>query len=124
MDFRLPVIDEHHGEFWLDHCGALMDVEPMGDEYVHTMCHTIEDPTFDATAMATSPYDDPGAPPAPGSVADPPRSTGRRACPRTGTRTATGPRRSTRPASRCPPEPEPARLKDAFAFSETPVSLG
>lgn len=56
MDFRLKVIDEDHGEFWLDHCGALMDVEPMGDDYVRTMCHTIEDPTFDATAMATSPY--------------------------------------------------------------------
>jgi hypothetical protein len=56
MDFRLKVIDDHHGEFWLDHCGALMDVEPMGDDYVRTMCHTIEDPTFDATAMATSPY--------------------------------------------------------------------
>lgn len=56
MDFRLRVIDDHHGEFWLDHCGALMDVEPMGDDYVRTMCHTIEDPTFDATAMATSPH--------------------------------------------------------------------
>lgn len=56
MDFRLKVIDDHHGEFWLDHCGALMDVEPMGDDYVRTMCHTIEDPTFDATAMATSPH--------------------------------------------------------------------
>lgn len=53
MDFRLQVNDDHHGEFWLDHCGALMDVEPMGDEYVVTMCHTIEDPTFDATAIAT-----------------------------------------------------------------------
>jgi hypothetical protein len=56
MDFRLKVIDDHHGEFWLDHCGALMDVEPMGEDYVRTMCHTIEDPTFDATAMATSPH--------------------------------------------------------------------
>jgi hypothetical protein len=55
MDFRLRVIDAHHGEFWLDHCGALMDVEPMGDEFVRTMCQTIEDPTFDATAMATNP---------------------------------------------------------------------
>ena len=54
MDFRLKVIDDAHGEFWLDHCGALMDVEPMGDEWVHGMCHTIEDPTFDATALATS----------------------------------------------------------------------
>ena len=26
MDFRLRVIDDTHGEFWLDHCGALMDV--------------------------------------------------------------------------------------------------
>ena len=56
MDFRYLVIDETHGEFWLDHCGALMDVEPMGDEYVTTMCHAIEDPTFDATATATSYY--------------------------------------------------------------------
>lgn len=54
MDFRLKVIDDHHGEFWLDHCGALMDVEPMGDDYVRTMCHDIEDPTFDATAIATN----------------------------------------------------------------------
>lgn len=54
MDFRYRVIDADHGEFWLDHCGALMDVEPMGDDYVHTMCHTIEDPTFDATAIATN----------------------------------------------------------------------
>lgn len=28
----------------------------MGDDYVQTMCHTIEDPTFDATATATSPF--------------------------------------------------------------------
>ena len=41
--------------FHLDHCGALMDVEPMGDDYVRTMCHDIEDPTFDATAIATHP---------------------------------------------------------------------
>lgn len=56
MDFRLNVIDDHHGEFWLDQCGALLDVEPMGDDFVRTMCHAIEDPTFDATAMATSPF--------------------------------------------------------------------
>ncbi|UDY37397.1 hypothetical protein [Dermatobacter hominis] len=54
MDFRYKVIDPHHGEFWLDHCGALMDVEPMGDDYVTAMCHAIEDPTFDATAIATN----------------------------------------------------------------------
>ena len=34
MDFRCQVFDENHGEFWLAHCGALMDVEPMGEEYV------------------------------------------------------------------------------------------
>ncbi|MDT5065243.1 MAG: hypothetical protein QOK02_1398, partial [Mycobacterium sp.] len=36
------------------HCGALLDVEPMGEEYVRGMCHDIEDPTFDATALATN----------------------------------------------------------------------
>ncbi|WP_343600378.1 hypothetical protein [Mycobacterium sp.] len=55
MDFRYTVHDRWHGEFQLDHCGALRDVEPMGDEYVVGMCHTIEDPTFDATAIATNP---------------------------------------------------------------------
>ncbi len=55
MDFRYQVTDHDHGEFWLDHCGALMDVEPMGPEYVVAMCHDIEDPTFDATATATNP---------------------------------------------------------------------
>ena len=56
MDFRYKVDDPRHGEFWLDHCGALMDVEPMGEEFVRGMCHDIEDPTFDATAGATNPY--------------------------------------------------------------------
>lgn len=55
MDFRYTVHDPWHGEFRLDHCGALMDVEPMGPEYVRAMCHDIEDPTFDATAVATNP---------------------------------------------------------------------
>ena len=55
MDFRYLVHDHDRGEFWLDHCGALMDVEPMGEDYVRAMCHTIEDPTFDATAWATNP---------------------------------------------------------------------
>lgn len=54
MDFRYTVEDEYHGSFILAHCGALMDVEPMGDDYVTTMCHDIEDPTFDATAIATN----------------------------------------------------------------------
>ncbi|WP_089303099.1 hypothetical protein [Haloechinothrix alba] len=55
MDFRYHVTDPNHGTFHLDHCGALMDVEPMGDAYVKGMCHDIEDPTFDATAVATNP---------------------------------------------------------------------
>ena len=55
MDFRYTVHDRWHGEFHLDHCGALLDVEPMGEDYVCGMCHAIEDPTFDATAVATNP---------------------------------------------------------------------
>ncbi len=55
MDFRYEVHDPWHGTFRLDHCGALMDVEPMGEDYVVSMCHDIEDPTFDATAVATNP---------------------------------------------------------------------
>jgi hypothetical protein len=55
MDFRYTVHDRRHGEFHLDHCGALLDVEPMGPDYVTGMCHDIEDPTFDATAVATNP---------------------------------------------------------------------
>ncbi|MCH5644658.1 hypothetical protein [Gordonia sp. ABSL49_1] len=54
MDFRYEIEDRYHGSFVLNHCGALMDVEPMGDDYVTTMCHDIEDPTFDATAIATN----------------------------------------------------------------------
>ncbi|MGW5570946.1 hypothetical protein ACWEVD_07050 [Nocardia thailandica] len=55
LDFRFRVDDHDHGEFWLDHCGALADVEPLGDAFVRAMCHDIEDPTFDATALATNP---------------------------------------------------------------------
>ena len=55
MDFRFRVLDRDHGEFSLASCGALMDVEPLGPEFVVTMCHHIEDPTFDATAAATNP---------------------------------------------------------------------
>lgn len=55
MDFRFTVHDRWRGEFHLDHCGALLDVEPMGPDYVQGMCHDIEDPTFDATAVATNP---------------------------------------------------------------------
>jgi len=55
MDFQFRLDSPRYGEFWLSHCGALMDVEPYGEERVVQMCHDIEDPTFDATAAATHP---------------------------------------------------------------------
>ncbi len=54
MNVAYKVIDERHAEFWLNHCGALMDAEPHGEDRVIGMCHHIEDPTFDATAFATN----------------------------------------------------------------------
>lgn len=54
MDVRYEVDDAASGRFWLPACGALTDIEPLGEQMVHTMCHTIEDPTFDATAVATN----------------------------------------------------------------------
>ncbi|MEO6793552.1 MAG: hypothetical protein ABI253_14915 [Mycobacterium sp.] len=54
MDFRYTVYDRWNGEFETASCGALLDVEPLGEDYVFGMCHTIEDPTFDATAVATN----------------------------------------------------------------------
>ncbi|MCB1247900.1 MAG: hypothetical protein KDB33_16995 [Acidimicrobiales bacterium] len=54
MDFRYALHSPTSGEFWLDHCGALMDAEPMGEVFVQLMCHDIEDPTFDATAAAAN----------------------------------------------------------------------
>ncbi|MEO8815847.1 MAG: hypothetical protein ABI307_00030 [Mycobacterium sp.] len=54
MDFRFTLYDRWHGEFETASCGALLDVEPMGETYIFGMCHTIEDPTFDATAVATN----------------------------------------------------------------------
>jgi hypothetical protein len=55
MDFQFRLDGPDYGEFWLSHCGALMDVEPWGEDRVRRMCHDIEDPTFDATAAATNP---------------------------------------------------------------------
>jgi hypothetical protein len=55
LDFRFQLNDDGSGEFWLPYCGALMDVEPMGEQFVVGMCHHIEDPTFDATAVASNP---------------------------------------------------------------------
>ncbi len=55
MDFAYRLDRPDYGEFWLAYCGALMDVEPFGEKRVFSMCHTVEDPTFDATAAATNP---------------------------------------------------------------------
>jgi hypothetical protein len=55
MDFQFRLDSPTYGEFWLPHCGALLDVEPFGEKKVKMMCHDIEDPTFDATAAATHP---------------------------------------------------------------------
>ena len=55
MDFQFRLDTPDYGEFWLAHCGALLDVEPFGERRVKLMCHDIEDPTFDATAAATNP---------------------------------------------------------------------
>lgn len=56
MDFQFRLDSPNYGEFWLAHCGALLDVEKSGNEKaVKLMCHDIEDPTFDATAAATNP---------------------------------------------------------------------
>jgi hypothetical protein len=65
--------DRWHGEFHLDFCGALMAVEPMGEDYVRGMYHDIEGPTFDATAVATNPKgsgaaDPPGSPSSSASI--------------------------------------------------------
>jgi hypothetical protein len=55
MDVGWKLVDARRAEFWLRHCGALLDVEPHGERRVLGMCHRIEDPTFDATAYATNP---------------------------------------------------------------------
>jgi len=55
MDFQFRLDGPDYGEFWLPHCGALLDVEPFGEARVKMMCHDIEDPTFDATAAAANP---------------------------------------------------------------------
>jgi hypothetical protein len=55
MDVEYEVVDEHHGFFQLRSCGALLDVEPYGERPVRSMCHAIEDGTFDVTAQAVNP---------------------------------------------------------------------
>lgn len=55
FDAGFEEVSEHEGRFWLNSCGALLETEPRGEAAVKTMCHSIEDPTFDATAVATNP---------------------------------------------------------------------
>lgn len=55
MGVRYALESETRGVFWLERCGALLEVEPHGEAAVLSMCHAIEDPTFDATAVATNP---------------------------------------------------------------------
>ena len=55
MDVRYEIVDENHGYFELNSCGALLDVEPFGERMVRGMCHHIEDGTFDVTAQAVNP---------------------------------------------------------------------
>jgi len=55
MEFRFDLDGPRYGEFWLERCGPLLDVEPFGERRVRLMCHDVEDPTFDATAAATHP---------------------------------------------------------------------
>ena len=55
MDVRYALESKDRGSFWLPSCGALLEIEPHGEAAVKSMCHAIEDPTFDATAVATNP---------------------------------------------------------------------
>ena len=55
MDVHYQLADDRHGFFWLQSCGALLEVERYGEDAVRSMCHAIEDPTFDASAVATNP---------------------------------------------------------------------
>ncbi|MEZ5567209.1 MAG: hypothetical protein R3E54_02445 [Halioglobus sp.] len=55
FNVHFEVLSADRGRFWLESCGALLETEPRGDEAVKVMCHDVEDPTFDATAIATNP---------------------------------------------------------------------
>src|SRR5262249_41263987 len=55
MDVHYDLESEERGTFWLVSCGALLEVEQYGEAAVRSMCHAIEDPTFDASAVATNP---------------------------------------------------------------------
>lgn len=55
FDAGMQEVSAGEGIFWLNSCGPLLETEPRGEAAVRTMCHDIEDPTFDATAVATNP---------------------------------------------------------------------
>ncbi|MEO8605919.1 MAG: hypothetical protein ABI629_25340, partial [bacterium] len=55
MDVHYALESPQRGFFWLQSCGALLEVEQYGEAAVRSMCHAIEDPTFDASAVATNP---------------------------------------------------------------------
>lgn len=54
FDVHFAVTAADSGRFWLNSCGALLETEPRGADAVKVMCHDIEDPTFNATAVATN----------------------------------------------------------------------
>lgn len=54
FDVHFEVSAADSGRFWLNSCGALLETEPRGADAVKVMCHDIEDPTFNATAIATN----------------------------------------------------------------------
>jgi hypothetical protein len=58
MDVRYELVDDAHGFFWLPFCGAYQDVNTIfrgAEAELVRLCHHMEDPTFDATAMAVNP---------------------------------------------------------------------
>ncbi len=58
MDVRYAIRDETLGWFWLPFCGAYQDVHRFSggaEPAIVQLCHHMEDPTFDATAMAVNP---------------------------------------------------------------------
>lgn len=55
FDVHFEVFSADKGRFWLKSCGPLLETEPRGEAAVKVMCHDIEDPTFDGTAIATNP---------------------------------------------------------------------
>ena len=54
FDVHFEVTAPDRGRFRLKSCGPLLETEPRGDDAVKVMCHDIEDPTFNATAVATN----------------------------------------------------------------------